>query len=159
MPPDPLTPYHRQAPFLRTPCSTPPPTGLFGVPQRTAYCAAKAALNRFFEALRYEERCHNITVTTVCPGFVRTQVSYNALGPDGKPTQQTDTDIAGGMTAERYWAMCCFVKGPRVWGWGWIRLIVGGETAKAGFGWSWGRTVRCARAVRKVGCSPPPGVR
>jgi short-subunit dehydrogenase len=75
--------------------------GLFGVPQRTAYCAAKAALNRFFEALRYEERCHNITVTTVCPGFVRTQVSYNALGPDGKPTQQTDTDIAGGMTAER----------------------------------------------------------
>ena len=22
----------------------------------------------------------------------------------------------------------------------------------------WGRTVRCARAVRKVGCSPPPGV-
>ena len=23
----------------------------------------------------------------------------------------------------------------------------------------WGRTVRCARAVRKVGCSPPPGVR
>ena len=22
-----------------------------------------------------------------------------------------------------------------------------------------GRTVRCARAVRKVGCSPPPGVR
>ena len=26
-------------------------------------------------------------------------------------------------------------------------------------GIKWGRTVRCARAVRKVGCSPPPGVR
>ena len=36
--------------------------------------------------------------------------------------------------------------GGRIWIW-----IVGPNLR--------GRTVRCARAVRKVGCSPPPGVR
>ena len=36
-------------------------------------------------------------MTTIVPGFIRTNVSRNALGGDGQATGETDSDIAGGM--------------------------------------------------------------
>jgi short-subunit dehydrogenase len=43
-----------------------------GVPPFGAYCASKAALNTYMEALRSQVRGRGVTVTTLCPGFVRT---------------------------------------------------------------------------------------
>ena len=40
-----------------------------------------------------------------------------------------------------------------------LLLMVDGVVVAVAYPGFRGRTVRCARAVRKVGCSPPPGVR
>lgn len=36
----------------------------------------------------------------ICPGFIKTDVSVNALGSDGKPTGEMDNAQANGMTAQ-----------------------------------------------------------
>jgi short-subunit dehydrogenase len=46
-----------------------------GLPGESAYCASKAAVNAYMEGLRIQLRAHNITVTTICPGFVRTPMT------------------------------------------------------------------------------------
>lgn len=58
-------------------------TGKLPVPGRSAYCASKHALHGFFDALRGEVYQYNIKVTIVCPGFVQTHISENALLADG----------------------------------------------------------------------------
>jgi NADP-dependent 3-hydroxy acid dehydrogenase YdfG len=71
--------------------------GKVGVPLRTGYCAAKHAVMGFFDALRTEVAELGIRVSTVIPGFIRTNVSANALAGSGEATGVTDEDIAGGM--------------------------------------------------------------
>jgi short-subunit dehydrogenase len=51
-----------------------------GFPQTHAYCASKAGMNTFLEGLRAEVADHGITVTTVCPGFVRTPMTAKNRG-------------------------------------------------------------------------------
>ena len=46
-----------------------------GIPGSAGYCASKSAVNTFLEGLRIELRAHNIAVTTICPGFVRTPMT------------------------------------------------------------------------------------
>jgi short-subunit dehydrogenase len=46
-----------------------------GLPGESAYCASKAAVNSYLEGLRIQLRKHNIAVTTICPGFVRTPMT------------------------------------------------------------------------------------
>jgi short-subunit dehydrogenase len=43
-----------------------------GMPGYGAYCASKAALNTYMDALRVQVRGRGVRVTTLCPGFVRT---------------------------------------------------------------------------------------
>ncbi len=71
--------------------------GKVGVPLRTGYCAAKHAVMGFFDALRTEVTCHGIKVTTIVPGFVRTNIGANALTGSGAPTGKPDADIETGM--------------------------------------------------------------
>jgi short-subunit dehydrogenase len=75
--------------------------GKVGAPYRTGYCAAKHAVMGFFDALRAEVARHGIRVTTITPGFVRTNISVNALRGDGAAFGTVDQDIAGGMDATR----------------------------------------------------------
>jgi short-subunit dehydrogenase len=70
-------------------------------PMRSAYSAAKHALHGWFDALRAETADRGLVVTLVCPGFVRTQVSVNALEPDGSAHGEMDSELASGMSAER----------------------------------------------------------
>lgn len=74
--------------------------GKIGVPFRTGYCAAKHAVMGFFDALRTEVTHHNIKVTTITPGFIRTKISENSLRGDGATFGRTDTSISGGMEVE-----------------------------------------------------------
>jgi short-subunit dehydrogenase len=74
--------------------------GKFGAPTRSAYCASKHALHGFFDSLRAEEFEHGITVTLVCPGFVQTNASLNALTGDGQPHGKMDERIASGLTSD-----------------------------------------------------------
>jgi dehydrogenase/reductase SDR family member 7B len=74
--------------------------GKFGAPNRSAYCASKHALVGFFDSLRAEVAGDGITVTMICPGFVRTNASLNALRGDGTPHGQMDALIQGGMASD-----------------------------------------------------------
>jgi NAD(P)-dependent dehydrogenase (short-subunit alcohol dehydrogenase family) len=51
-------------------------------PEAAAYCASKAALNAFSEALMQEVRHDGVRVAYVMPGSVRTEFSGRALGDD-----------------------------------------------------------------------------
>jgi len=59
--------------------------GYVGTPMRSAYSASKHALHGFYESLRAELHGTGVGVTLVCPGFIRTNVSFAALGGDGTP--------------------------------------------------------------------------
>lgn len=71
--------------------------GHIGTPKRSAYAASKHALHGFFDSLRAEVWRDDIAVTLVCPGFVRTDVSLNALAGDGRPHATMDRGQANGM--------------------------------------------------------------
>lgn len=73
--------------------------GKFGTPLRSGYAAAKHALHGFFESLRAETSRSGIKVTLVCPGFIRTDVSLNALRGDGSLHAKMDSGQARGMSA------------------------------------------------------------
>ena len=75
--------------------------GLFGFPQRCAYCSAKHALYGFFETVQAECYNDNIRVTIVCPGRVRTNISLHALEKDGRQHGTMDAGQAGGITPEK----------------------------------------------------------
>jgi dehydrogenase/reductase SDR family member 7B len=74
--------------------------GKFGAPTRSAYCASKHALQGFFDALRAEVHRDGIAVTIICPGFVQTNASINALTADGTPHGRMDRDIRGGLASD-----------------------------------------------------------
>ncbi|QJE73847.1 SDR family oxidoreductase [Aerophototrophica crusticola] len=71
--------------------------GKFGSPLRSAYSASKHALHGFFDSLRAELAGTGVQVTLVCPGFIRTEVSANALTGDGSAQGFTDPGQANGM--------------------------------------------------------------
>ena len=71
--------------------------GHIGTPLRSAYAASKHALHGFFDSLRAEIARDGIAVTLVCPGFIRTDVSVNALEGDGSRHGVVDRGQARGM--------------------------------------------------------------
>ena len=75
--------------------------GHVGVPLRSAYAASKHALHGFFNALRAEVHKHGVRVTIVCPGYIRTNVSENALRGDGTPYGRLDETHARAMLPEQ----------------------------------------------------------
>jgi short-subunit dehydrogenase len=58
--------------------------GKIGTPLRSAYSAAKHALHGFFDSVRQEIIDDGINITIVCPGYIRTDVSVNAITPSGE---------------------------------------------------------------------------
>lgn len=76
--------------------------GKIGTPLRSSYAASKHALHGFFDSLRAEHFKDNISVTLVCPGFVNTNVSKNALTGNGTPQQKMDVATANGIAPERF---------------------------------------------------------
>jgi short-subunit dehydrogenase len=75
-------------------------TGIISTPRRSAYAASKHALHGFYDALRAEHHADNIKVTLVCPGFIHTNISNNALKGDGNAYGVLDDAQAGGMSVD-----------------------------------------------------------
>lgn len=75
-------------------------SGKIGTPYRTMYCASKHAIQGFFDGLRGEVWQSGITVTVACPGYIKTNISYNAIGKDGKPFGKMDVNQEKGIAAE-----------------------------------------------------------
>ena len=74
--------------------------GRIGTPLRSSYAASKHALHGFFDSLRAEVFKENIKVTLICPGFVQTNVSINALTGDGSKQNTMDKATANGLKPE-----------------------------------------------------------
>ena len=73
--------------------------GLTGVPSRSGYCASKHAVIGFFDSLRIELADTGVTVTTVCPDFVVTEIHRRALDGAGRPLGNSPMQEASIMTA------------------------------------------------------------
>ena len=73
--------------------------GEFGVPFRSSYSASKHALHGYFETLRLEE--DEVNVTIVCPGFIHTDISKNALTGKGDQYGIVDPGQQNGMPVDK----------------------------------------------------------
>lgn len=58
--------------------------GKIGTPLRSAYAGAKHALHGFFDSIRQEVVDYGINVTLVCPGYINTQLTVNAITSTGE---------------------------------------------------------------------------
>ncbi len=76
--------------------------GKLGTPLRSAYAGSKHALHGFFDSLRAELYQDNIKVTIICPGYVNTDVSKNALTADGSKFEELDEATANGLSPEEF---------------------------------------------------------
>jgi len=64
---------------------------------RGGYAASKHALHGLFETLRGEVAADGVSVTMVCPSFVRTEIGAQALGGDGGPATRVRTETGRPM--------------------------------------------------------------
>ena len=72
---------------------------------RTAYSSSKFALHGFYEALKLELLKEGIygkkvTISIVCPGFVKTQIHFNALGTENKSASNIKRDLSQFMEVD-----------------------------------------------------------
>jgi dehydrogenase/reductase SDR family member 7B len=74
--------------------------GKLGLPYRTAYSSSKHALQGYYDGIRGELKPHRIVTTVISPGYVNTQLSLNAVNPDGTAYGKMDENTAKGMKAE-----------------------------------------------------------
>jgi short-subunit dehydrogenase len=72
--------------------------GKFGTKFRSAYSASKHALHGYFDSLR-SEKDPKIGISIICPGFIKTNVTINALTADGTKQNTMDDAQANGMSA------------------------------------------------------------
>ncbi len=75
--------------------------GKMGIPFRAMYCASKHALHGFFEALRGEVFKDNVKVHIICPGYVKTNVSVNAVTSEGAAHGKMDKGQEKGIEPEK----------------------------------------------------------
>jgi short-subunit dehydrogenase len=74
--------------------------GYVGTPLRSTYSASKHALHGFFDSLRAEVAKDGISVTIICPGYIRTNVSRNALTGNGTALGTMDATHQDAMLPE-----------------------------------------------------------
>jgi len=77
--------------------------GKLGAAYRTSYTGTKHALIGILDSLRTELKPYNVKVCNVMPGYIKTNVSKNALGPRaGEKFGETDENIGAGMDTDRF---------------------------------------------------------
>lgn len=76
--------------------------GLLGTQYRASYSAAKAAIHLWANSLRAEVAEQGVQVSVVFPGFVQTNVSFNALNGAGQAQGHQDEAIANGLSADDF---------------------------------------------------------
>ncbi|MEQ9302696.1 MAG: SDR family oxidoreductase [Marinoscillum sp.] len=74
--------------------------GIVSTPYRSSYAASKHALHGFYDALRAEHHSDGLKVSIILPGYVRTQISFNALMGDGSQQNKMDNAQDNGLSPE-----------------------------------------------------------
>lgn len=70
--------------------------GKIAIPYRSAYAASKHATQAYFDCLRAEADCYGIPVSVISPGYIRTNLSVNAVTGDGSKYGVLDKTTAMG---------------------------------------------------------------
>ncbi|CAN5264800.1 SDR family NAD(P)-dependent oxidoreductase [soil metagenome] len=76
--------------------------GKIGTRYRSAYAASKHALHGWFDCLRQEVQQKGIDVTLVCPGYVKTNVTKNALTADGSKLNKMGEAHKKAMSSDQF---------------------------------------------------------
>jgi len=76
--------------------------GKIGTRYRSAYAASKHALHGWFDCLRQEVQQKGIDVTLVCPGYVKTNVTKNALKADGTKLNEMGDAHKKAMSSDQF---------------------------------------------------------
>lgn len=76
--------------------------GHIGTPLRSSYAASKHALHGYYDSLRYELADSGIRVSIISPGYIRTDISRNAVVGDGSAQGTMDKGQANGMSPARF---------------------------------------------------------
>ncbi|KAG8432856.1 hypothetical protein GDO86_017204 [Hymenochirus boettgeri] len=74
--------------------------GKISIPFRSAYSASKHATQAFFDCLRAEMASYEIEVTVISPGYIKTNLSLNAVTGDGSNYGVMDKNTAEGRMPE-----------------------------------------------------------
>jgi short-subunit dehydrogenase len=74
--------------------------GKVGVPKLSAYAASKHALHGFYDSLRVECEEYGVRITIITAGFVRTDITRNALLGDGTAYNRMQEAVAHGMAPD-----------------------------------------------------------
>jgi short-subunit dehydrogenase len=71
--------------------------GRISTPRRAAYGATKHALIGFFDSVRAELHGHGVQVSTILPGYIRTEISLHAMNEQGEKYGKMDPNQAKGL--------------------------------------------------------------
>ncbi|OTG81025.1 SDR family NAD(P)-dependent oxidoreductase [Acinetobacter sp. ANC 4648] len=101
--------------------------GLLGTQYRASYSAAKAAIHMWANSLRAEVAQDGIDVSVIFPGFVKTNVSINALNGAGKAQGHDNEATANGLDADEFatQSIKALMQGEEY-------IVVGGSKEKLG---------------------------
>jgi NAD(P)-dependent dehydrogenase (short-subunit alcohol dehydrogenase family) len=72
-----------------------------GVPLLAGYCASKAGVNALCDAFRVELKPSGIRVTTICPGFIKTDIAAHLDVPEPPPMLSVDDAVTRILRAVR----------------------------------------------------------
>jgi len=100
--------------------------GKFGTRLRSSYAASKHALHGYFDCLRQEVYDDDIDVSLVCPGYIKTDVTKNALEGDGSKHEKMGKGQQKGMLPQDFVAKLLpkiahkkeeiYIGGTEIWG-------------------------------------------
>lgn len=76
--------------------------GKIGTKYRSAYAASKHALHGWFDCLRQEVLDSGVHVTLVCPGYVKTEITKNALTADGSSLNEMGDAHKNAMSTQQF---------------------------------------------------------
>lgn len=112
--------------------------GLISVPYMSAYSATKHALIAFSRAARLEMAPYGVQVNCVCPGYVRTDFSQNAVwGSDSlRVAGAKQRGITAARTAQAVWRAWAENRRLTVVPWHSRWLVMLSRTMPAAFDWA-----------------------
>ncbi|WP_336929814.1 SDR family NAD(P)-dependent oxidoreductase [Acinetobacter tandoii] len=101
--------------------------GLLGTQYRASYSAAKAAIHMWANSLRAEVAEEGVDVSVVFPGFVKTNVSINALNGAGQAQGFDNEATANGLEADEFaqYTVKSLMQGDEY-------IVIGGRKEKLG---------------------------
>jgi short-subunit dehydrogenase len=94
----------------------------YGLPQTPTYCASKAALRAYGEALRLRLAPQGVAVSVVLPGYVETSMTARLRGPKPALMSPERTALLIRRGLERNRARIAFPR-PLAWGLLWLSVL------------------------------------